>query len=426
MSNADMKEMVTRKTSDDPNKRSIWRKPRFLLFLIIAVVVSVFFAFMIDQAAFRTGDNTETFIEDESAIYTGYEAIDFFGCEITDGKVVITGADPQFVVPSNGSTVSAVQILFREPVGRDIHFQLFYSLPGVYFSEEYSTTTTIAAGSPEKTIVIPENIYSNFRFDFEESVILDTILCGKGTQIIYSYRPHAVRVILLFLEIFIPLCLLAASLLSGRGTIEADRKALIRRKPFWTIILCNLFLFMTIGLFQPITEITIRWWNYPYMFSNIWWVQLLLMIALSLLISFLMLIFLSGIGRICASLSLGTGISYLAQALLWNDRKPLQMNTSWPMEMLNIFVWFGVIIITTAMVIMYSEKQRKTTERIMCGLAILLIAVQSMSFTVLGTIKGEEQQKAMVISRKEQYHLEKDVIDSSLSRGMPFFLKPKQ
>lgn len=180
------------------------RKIRLIL-LAAALCVSIFCAYMLDWGAFNYVGNYETKME-ESAVFTdGHEAFDILGCEIVDKKVHIIGADPQFAVPASNEEVMRVRIVFSEPVEQDTPFQLFYSLPGVYFSEEYSKTRIIFAETTETSILIPKAIYSFLRFDFDKDVSLDTIYNEYVAKIYYEYRPDTNRIILLSFEIFIML-----------------------------------------------------------------------------------------------------------------------------------------------------------------------------------------------------------------------------
>lgn len=405
-------------------------RKRIISLLCLALVISAVCAFAADLMAFRNSDLPETIIENESAVFTdGHEAFGEYGCEIIEKKVHITGPDPQFVVNAVSDPVSVIRILFSEPVTQDIYLQIFYAPVGGGFSEGDSIRTVIPSGSEEAVLSIQENAYAMLRFDFEQDVSLYAIYSGKGIRREdYGYRPNALRLVLLFVEVFIPLCALIFFVSRKSKQKEDQANATGRKKPLLTILFCNLFFSLTIVFFQPMAHVLANLGKYEYLFEHIRWIQLLLTAGAALVITGLMLFLPSRAGRIAASLSLSAGCAFLAQSLLLNAGKPLAMDTSWPMEMLNLFIWFGMILITVVMVIFYSETHSKKTETVMCIVACLLIVLQCMSYTVQRMITTEEAYRAEKNTRQAEKQdglsdMEKGVIRISLFRGMPFFLK---
>ena len=176
------------------------------LLLVLALGISVACAFLADPVMYSRSSHNE--VEGTAVFTDGHEASGIHGCEIVDGMVVVTGGDPQFVVRASGNEVSMVQIRFVEPVSRDIDLQLFYSYVGEGFSAENSVFRTIRSGSSEGIINIPKANYALYRFDIEQSVWLDSIFEGNEVWVTYSYMPSMVRLILLTLAVFAPLCAL--------------------------------------------------------------------------------------------------------------------------------------------------------------------------------------------------------------------------
>lgn len=177
-----------------------------------------------------------------------------------------------------------------------------------------------------------------------------------------------------------------------------------KRKPAGTILICNLFLAVTIAFFQPLEYMLMNMKEFLIPFGNVWWVQLLLAIGITLVLSLGMLVLPQKAGRIAASFSLGLGIAFLAQALLFNNDRPLAMNTNWPIEVLNIFVWFGIVAITVSMSVYFSGQQDRRVEIVMIAIAWCLIVFQAVNFTIIAT----SVDASTVPARNTDHYLSRD------------------
>ena len=305
---------------------------------------------------------------------------------------------------------------------------------------------------------IPYDVYNQYRLDFEQNVRVHGIYAGNETVTEYEYAPNAVRVIFFALEAMALVALVifccrrrkkkTEDFGSGkhlaRGAAAEEPQGSDRRKPWMMILVCNFFLCMTVALFQPLTELLVNLPEFP--FESVWLGQLLLALGGTAVLSGLMILLPARGGRIAAAVSFGGGIAYLVQNFLLNAEKPLRMDTNWPMEMLNIFTWFGIVIIAAAMAAYYTGEQGQETEKekktgkilgkIVCVTACLLVILQAMNFTVLGTAESRDEtymdRYSYLIAEQEQ---EKDpdapekqagagdVMSVSMYKGMPFFLK---
>ena len=97
---------------------------RIILF-VSALSVSLFCAFFADQVIHRIDAGNEK-NKNRTAVFTdGSEAFGISGCEIENKKVIITGPDPQFVLPGPDQEISRIDLLFSEqPIPRFRFFML--------------------------------------------------------------------------------------------------------------------------------------------------------------------------------------------------------------------------------------------------------------------------------------------------------------
>ena len=192
---------------------------RIILF-VSALSVSLFCAFFADQIIHRIDAGNEK-NKNRTAVFTdGSEAFGISGCEIENKKVIITGPDPQFVLPGPDQEISRIDLLFSEPVAVDTPLQVFYAAPGAPFSEENSVYARISSGSVEETLSIPLNVYSALRFDFEEAVSLKNIYVAEQAVTETMYHPDIIRMLVITVACLIPLSILAIQLTKKKAGKE--------------------------------------------------------------------------------------------------------------------------------------------------------------------------------------------------------------
>lgn len=437
-----MKKQIGKKELKHRTKHSgnAGKKKSRIIRIAAAVLLSLILAFAADYLVYTGSDHRKTVGEETSSVFTeGQDAFAIMDCMIVDNEVVITGADPQFCVMAPGNEVSEVHILFGEPLAQETGFQLFYAIPGGSFCEEDSVRLTFAEGSEEEFVRIPEARYSRFRFDFEENVRIREILSGNMGLNNFAYTPYAVRIIFFTLEFLALLAAVyffavkrnrenaAAGESPRRRRSERNRKriaAFAQKKPLFAVLLCNLFLSMTVVFFQPLAYGLFNVIEFP--FDSLWGGQLLIALGFTLVLSALMLLLPARGGRIAAAVSLGAGIAFLAQSLLLNEGRPLAMNADWLMKMENIFVWFSIVVVSIAAMVYFSGSEGKKAEKVICLIACVLIVMQAMSFTILGTSR-EQGYRRLDYDPQEELSGETgfaELMNISLERGLPFFLKP--
>lgn len=180
-------------------------KKRILLIPAI-FILAVGLAFIADRIAYQ---HFVAEPADMRPVFTdGSEAYEVIDCVISDGAVIVTGYDPRFSLHTENTAFSRIHIIFREPVGQDTALQVFYAPVDGFFSEPDSLRRTIAAGTKETTITVPETIYSNIRFDFEQNVVIEKISVGNKEDDALPYQCNFVRMVIIFAIVFIPLCVL--------------------------------------------------------------------------------------------------------------------------------------------------------------------------------------------------------------------------
>lgn len=168
---------------------------------------------------------------------------------------------------------------------------------------------------------------------------------------------------IVFFVVFIPLCILILQKSRTRKKLN-DKNQIGNagsegRKLNCAVILCNLFLAMTVFVLQPLESLLINSHFSRIAFKDVWWIQLLLGAGTTLVLSALIHILPERGRRIAAFVSLGLGIAFLVQSLLLNDGRILPMNINWPIELLNVHAWFGIVIIIVVLGISYSNRQVK-------------------------------------------------------------------
>lgn len=403
------------------------------IILITAVLLfAVGCAYGADQLAYQRfhSYNAETEVAD---IFTdGSEAYGISGCEISDGTVKVTGGDPQFVINTYNMVFSRIHIVFKAPTKEDIQLQVFYVPGGDVLSEQNSAHQEIPAGQEDAVIPVEKTMYSMLRFDFEQDVDIDRIYAGNEEFIVLDYSPNLVCLIAVFSVIFFPLCVLI--LIKTRKTKANTRDSKAKRKPFWVILFCNLFLSLTVLFFQPMIPFLTDIRNSAFPVWSTWWIQMLVSILATLVLSVVMLPLPAKAGRIAALISLGLGISFLIQSLLFNIGWPFDMSVKWEHQVGCIMIWAWIVLFVVTTAHYYFETREKQTHVVIIAIAWIFILIQAVSFTMLAASEDKLARSPDYLSQKkyQQYiqpgspdliRLEENILNVSMSRGMPYIIK---
>ena len=161
----------------------------------------------------------------------------------------------------------------------------------------------------------------------------------------------------------------------------------MKRKPILAIVLCNLFLALTVAFFQPMEVVLANLQEFLFPFGNIWWLQLLVAAGVALILSLVMLLLPPRAGRIAASVSLGLGLACWVQAMFLNggmvSLTGAEMTVTSGGIVLNAVIWFLIALLVVAMVSVFSGKDGKKAETAMCLIAGALTVMQGVGFVSL-------------------------------------------
>lgn len=410
-----------------------------VILLAVTLVVAVCLAFGTDLLFYALSDREKTEIKGSAIFTDGREAYGIYDCEVVDGMVFVTGGDPQFVVSGTEEEISVIRMAFIKPVEQDTNIQLFYLAPGDTISEDRSVRTMIPAGAKEKEIWIPSAVYGQFRFDIEDHVVIRDITAGNEYPVIFVYHPHGVRIALLAAEFFLLFYAVRFfALREEKGKRTGKHAPEEERKPIWAIALCNLFLALTVMFFQPVSSALAFG---PFAVGNVWGLGLLLAFGAAAVLSGLMMLLPVRAGIAASAFSLGAGGAFLVQSVLWNEGRYLRMDTSFPLQMLNIIAWFGIILMAFVLGAYCTEsrEQQKTAKKTLCIFAVILLMIQGMDYTVLQTrMEGDplpagyreewtRKEASGGAAEEDPEALPEaslgDLLTLSLRNGMPFYLK---
>lgn len=186
----------------------------------------------------------------------------------------------------------------------------------------------------------------------------------------------------------------------------------MKKKPFLTILCCNLLLTLTVLFFSPLEVVALNAGEFFFPLANVWWFQLLVCIAGALLLTLPMLFFPARAGLTAAAAALGLGIAAYLQILFLNSLVPSltgrAIQLSAPGRILNLIIWTSVILLTVILVFIFSRRFRKNTETAMRAAAAALIAMQLVGFigsAVNMNTEVTEDRQDHVLSAEGQFEL---------------------
>ena len=186
----------------------------------------------------------------------------------------------------------------------------------------------------------------------------------------------------------------------------------MKKKPFLTILCCIFLPVLTILFFSPLEVIAMNAGEFFFPLANVWWFQLLVCLAGSLLLTFLMVLLPVRAALTAAAAALGVGIAAYIQILFLNGLVPSLTGRAIKLPpsgmALNLVIWIAVTLLTAFLVLLFSRKARKSTEFVMRAVACALIVMQLAGFIgsalSMNTEVTEERQDH-VLSAKGQFEL---------------------
>ena len=189
----------------------------------------------------------------------------------------------------------------------------------------------------------------------------------------------------------------------------------MKKKPFLTVFLCNLFLLLTTLFFSPLEVVARNAGEFFFPLSSVWGFQLLVCLAGSLLLTLLMLLLPARAGLTVAAAMLGLGLAAYVQILFLNSLVPsltgraIKISSSG--RILNLVIWGAIVLLSVALVFLFSKKHRKNTEFALCAVAGALIIMQLAGFvsSALTMDTGvTEKRQNHVLSAQGQFELGSD------------------
>ena len=159
------------------------------------------------------------------------------------------------------------------------------------------------------------------------------------------------------------------------------------KRQLLTILLCNLFLTMTVAFFSPLEVFLSNITDFQFPFRNIWWVQLIVAVGGALALTLVMGVLPARAGQIAASVTLGLGVAAYVQAMFLNGSMVSltgdRMEISSGQVIWNLVIWGAIILIAIAAVVWFGRRKFRGTGMAMAWLAAALVLVQAVAFVSL-------------------------------------------
>ena len=189
----------------------------------------------------------------------------------------------------------------------------------------------------------------------------------------------------------------------------------MKKKPFLTVLCCNLLLVLTVLFFSPMEVVAMNAGEFLFPLASVWWFQLLVCCAGALLLTLLMILFPARAGLAAAAAALGLGIAAYVQILFLNSLVPSLTGRAIKISssgmILNLVIWIAIVLLSAVLVFLFSKKHRKTTELAMRAVAGALIVMQLAGFVGSALnmdteVTGDRQNH--VLSARGQFELGSD------------------
>ena len=180
-----------------------------------------------------------------------------------------------------------------------------------------------------------------------------------------------------------------------------------KKRQLLTILLCNLFLTLTVAFFSPMEVLLINLKEFYFSFANVWWLQLLLALGAALVLTLVMYALPPRAGQIAAGVSLGLGLAAYVQALLLNGKMIVlsgeEMSVSSAEKTWNLIIWGAVVLAVLLAVILFGGRRWKGTNLAMRFAAAALTVMQLVAFisTTLTTDLSGKQVGHFLTTEKE-------------------------
>ena len=161
-----------------------------------------------------------------------------------------------------------------------------------------------------------------------------------------------------------------------------------RKRPLTTILLCNLFLTLTVTFFSPMEVVLANLQEFFFPFRNVWWFQLLIALGEALVLTIVMFLLPPRAGQIAAGLSLGLGLAAYIQAMFLNGHMVSltgeRMKLTDSVVNWNLVIWGLILAGTLLAVILCGHRWWKGTNNAVRFVAGALTVMQTVAF--VGTV----------------------------------------
>ena len=206
----------------------------------------------------------------------------------------------------------------------------------------------------------------------------------------------------------------------------------MQRKLFWSILICNLFLTFTVLFFQPLVNLLVNTRSIAFPVWRVWWIQVLIALVITAILTVVMINLPIKAKRIAILLSLGLGISFLIQSLLFNIGRPFDMNTTWEMKIGCVLIWLWIVLFVVTTGYYFLEKRERITKTVIVAMAWVLILIQGVNYVMLSTSYDRLAHEPGYLTEEQSYikpgelkliSFEETVMRISLNRGLPYLIK---
>lgn len=156
------------------------------------------------------------------------------------------------------------------------------------------------------------------------------------------------------------------------------------RRDLITILLCNLFLTLTVTFFSPMEVVLANVEEFFFPFRNVWWFQLLIALGECAALTLIMWALPAKAGKAAAGLSLGLGLGAYVQAMLLNGS--MVSLTGAPMRLTqsqitwNLVIWGAILLAVFGLAVWGALKNRKAVRNGMRFAAAALTVMQTVAF----------------------------------------------
>ena len=185
----------------------------------------------------------------------------------------------------------------------------------------------------------------------------------------------------------------------------------MRKKPFVTILLCNLFTALTVLFFSPMEVILANAGEFFFPFGSVWWFQLLVTLAAALLLTGLFCLLPSRVGLVFAAGVLGIGVAaYLQTYPFMNSLMPSLTGKAIRISAAgiawNLVIWVAIILVAVLAAVLALKKHRPALETGLRALACALVAMQLVglvSSVLNSSAAPAEKRQDHVLSARGQF-----------------------